>query len=375
MSFDLESFLAATLAEHQTVEPSLTLQLHDLAITIKSNSRKLIAELLHYFRHIPTSLNPDSKQLSITALELPAPRLSVPLENWQREAGKTGRKESVLDLNVNKSPTRLIHKVRTGMFFVQSENALFALGPCEQNPNQIINFINNQILNYLQQSPSALCHAAALVHNDCAIAISGLSGGGKSTLMLHLLEETDSQFMSNDRLVAIKKDNQHVMAYGIPKLPRVNPGTLLNQASLTHILSVERQQALAKLPLAELWQFEEKYDVDIESWLGKHRIVHTAPLKAFIILNWSRDTAQQTQLSEVTLSDRQDLLPAVMKSYGPFYQYPDGHFLSNGEDVIPADYLAHLSHGADLQFYELSGKINFSRAVELIKANIINSVN
>ena len=375
MSFDLESFLAATLAEHQTVEPSLTLQLHDLAITIKSNSRKLIAELLHYFRHIPTSLNPDSKQLSITALELPAPHLSVPLENWQREAGKTGRKESVLDLNVNKSPTRLIHKARTGMFFVQSENALFALGPCEQNPNQIINFINNQFLNYLQQSPSALCHAAALVHNDCAIAISGLSGGGKSTLMLHLLEETFSQFMSNDRLVAIKKDNQHVMAYGIPKLPRVNPGTLLNQASLTPILSVERQQALAKLPLAELWQLEEKYDVDIESWLGKHRIVHTAPLKAFIILNWSHNTAQQTQLSEVTLSDRQDLLPAVMKSYGPFYQYPDGHFLSNGEDVIPADYLAHLSQGADLQFYELSGKINFSRAVELIKDNIINSVN
>ena len=45
---------------------------------------------------------------------------------------------------------------------------------------------------------------------------------------------------------------------GIPKLPRINPGTALNNPSLRSILSPERRAELEGVDAGELWSLEEK---------------------------------------------------------------------------------------------------------------------
>jgi len=52
---------------------------------------------------------------------------------------------------------------------------------------------------------------------------------------------------------------------------------------------------------------------------GAGGIVQEAPLWAFLILNWVRDTDAALQLEAVELASRRDLLAAILKSPGPFY--------------------------------------------------------
>jgi len=67
-------------------------------------------------------------------------------KDWTREFGKSGRKDSYVDIE----DARLIHKVRTGMVFLQSSDQKIAAGPCLQNDNQVINFINEVIIVFIR---------------------------------------------------------------------------------------------------------------------------------------------------------------------------------------------------------------------------------
>jgi HprK-related kinase B len=89
---------------------------------------------------------------------------------------------------------------RYGHGFLQSQSEKIAAGPCLGNDIQVINVINNQYMTWLQQRDWLIFHASALVKDNKAYAIAGFSGGGKSTLMLHLLEQDETCFMINDRL-------------------------------------------------------------------------------------------------------------------------------------------------------------------------------
>ena len=57
-----------------------------------------------------------------------------------------------------------------------------------------------------------------------------------------------------------------------------------------------------------------------------------APLAGFLVLNWQRDADADLALQRVELAQRRDLLAAIMKSPGPFYQYADGSFYSDTAD-------------------------------------------
>ena len=137
--------------------------------------------------------------------------MSLNFIDWAREPGKTGRKDSYVDLLGG----RLLRKVRTGMVFLQSDTWRIAAGPCEANDNQVINFINAQYMNDLQRHDWLICHAAGLVRGERAVAIAGFSGGGKSTVMLRAMEHPSLDYLTNDRLF-IRGDEQGVQAAGIP---------------------------------------------------------------------------------------------------------------------------------------------------------------
>ena len=327
----------------------LHLALGECHIRVRSNSAELIEQLRGYFAH--TVGPPAEATLEILAIESAEPDLGIEFIDWQREPGKSGRKDSYYDL----PGARLVRKVRTGMVFLQSEQMRIAAGPCRRYDNQVINFINAQYMNWLQNRDWHICHAAGLTHDGRCLGIAGFSGGGKSTLMLHLLEKEAVNYLTNDRLF-IRPEGDHIDAVGIPKLPRVNPGTIVHNPRLHPLIPAEQREKLLKLPAEELWHLEEKYDVLVEEVYGAGRITPHAPLAAFLILNWTRDSEEPVSVERFDPKQRPELLGAIMKSPGPFYQFPDGTFLRDDVPLDPAPYIEALE---GVPLYEARGGVDF----------------
>ena len=363
MTIKLQDLSTELLQGHILLKQTLSLQCGHCLIQIQSNAAPLLEELQHYFKHLATDHIASDVDMTVIAIESAALETPYPFQDWPRESGKSGRKDSYYQLE----GARLIRKVRTGMVFLQSETSRIAIGPCLTNPNQVINFINSQHMNWLQQRDWLICHASAITYKNQAYAIAGFSGGGKSTFMLHLMDDNNMRFLSNDRLF-IRHEENMATAEGIAKLPRINPGTIVNNPRLHSLIQEPERNRLSHLPKQELWDLEDKYDVDIESVYGNDRIANKTPLQAFIVLNWQHNSTQTFQVNKVDLNERGDLLPAIMKSPGPFYHTQAGHFLDTLAPLDASSYLAILS---TVTVYEVSGKIDFASLQRYFYQHII----
>lgn len=333
-------------------EQNIWLQMGDCTLHCQSNSAALMAQLQQYFT--PFLCEAQPADISLSLLEAAVPPLNLDFSDWKREPGKSGRKDAIADL----ADGRLVQKVRTGMLFLQNSDHPIAIGPCCDNDNQVINFINAQAMNWLQQRGWLICHSAAVCTDLYGLAICGFSGGGKSTLMLKLMDADKVKFVSNDRLF-IKNLQGQTQARGIAKLPRINPGTALHNPMLKPLLPPLKQQQLAALSTDKLWELEDKYDVILDQIYGPGCIQLQTPLNAILILNWDRNSSEPTRIAPVDINQRQDLLPALAKSPGPFYQDAEGSFLNEPNIAPNHDYLATL---ANVEVLEASGGIDFDSA-------------
>jgi HprK-related kinase B len=361
MDYTEESAVSALQGDAGLCADELYLALGDCTLRLRSNSTAVLADLGDYFSHVACAAKtPD---IDIIAIERDAPELGVDFIDWKREPGKTGRKDSYVDLPGG----RLVRKVRTGMVFLQSERHRVAAGPCLKYNNQVINFINSQYMNWLQNRGWLICHAAGLVYRGKCLGIAGFSGGGKSTLMLHLLDNDEVSYLTNDRLF-IHAGSGPALARGIPKLPRINPGTIVHNKKLHSLIPAQQREALLQLPGADLWELEEKYDVHIDRIYGPGRIIAEAPMSAFLILDWQRDSEVELEVERVDLAAHRDLLGALMKSPGPFYQYPDGTFQ---QDTAAFDERAYLDALENIAVYVARGRVDFSALSERCLSEVL----
>ena len=114
---------------------------------------------------------------------------------------------------------------------------------------------------------------------------AGLAAAGMNVLLTGPMPTPDIAYLTNDRLF-IRRVSDTIEAVGIPKLPRVNPGTVVHNPALHSLIPPEKRDALLRLPAAELWELEEKYDVHVDRTYGPGRITLQAPLSGFLVLNW-----------------------------------------------------------------------------------------
>ena len=349
MAHDLESVAGALRNGAPLCDDSLHLALGGGTLRLRSNSAQLIAGLRDYFDHVACA--PAEPDLDVVAIEREAPEIGLEFIYWKRGPGKSGRKDSYVDLPGG----RAIRKVRSGMVFLQSKAHRIAAGPCLEYDNQVINFINAQYMNWLQHRGWMICHASGLVRNGCGFAIACFSGGGKSNLMLKLLEHDGVAYLTSDRLF-VHPEGSGIAAPGVPKLPRINPGTLVHNPRLHALIEPERREELLGLPPSELCELEEKYDVLVERVYGADSIVAEAPLTTFLVLNWKRHSESPMRVKQVDLAARRDLLGAIMKSPGPFYQLPDGSFQRDDAEL---DQEAYLDSLLGVAVFEASGRVDF----------------
>lgn len=341
------------------------LQLDDFVVRVGSNAPALIAALRDYYRSYPQP-EQATPNLQLWMIDQPAIKPDQDWHDWPRETGKSGRKEAIVDLPAGQ---RLVYKVKTGMLMLQRLQDPMLIGPAQENLAQAVNFINNQHINHLQHKGGLICHAAALTVGQRGVAVAASSGGGKSTLMLRLMELPEARFITNDRLFVTRSDSG-TQGEGVAKLPRVNPGTLLNNERLRPVLSEENQARFAALPKDELWQLEFKSDVPVEDYYGADSLCMSAPLHDLILLNWSHQSDQPCQIRKVDLAQEPQLLPGIMKSPGAFYQNAQGTFLDRPALPPEADYLQALG---GLNIYEVTGRADFDQAADWYSREVMKN--
>jgi HprK-related kinase B len=336
-------------AKHPT-DKTLGLKFGDLRIDLKTNSDELVAKLDRYFLDFKNADGPAD--LVVEAIEAPAPDLELDFRIKQPDPGKTKVKEEWIDL----PDGRIVRKRLTDMIFCFGEIGHVAIGPCVENDNQVINFINNRFIEHKIGNGSLLFHSAGVAWGERGVCLSGFAGAGKSTLALHIMR-LGTDFISNDR-VMVQRENGQLTMWGVAKMPRVNPGTVINNPDLDPVIPHHERERFEAMPKEELWDLEYKYDAFIDECFGPGKFKLMSPMAGLVILNWKR-TDDPVVIKEVDIRQRRELMPSFMKSVGLFYQpeeaKPDG-------DATEEEYI-ELLEGCPV--IELSGGVDFEKAARI----------
>lgn len=362
----------------------LRLRLEELTVGVCTNNSALADDLRRYFAPFACGARQggEAPDLEFLFLDGPVREPLVELAVRQHLPGKRPDKERFADVPSANAPDagalgaggRLVRKQATGMLFLFGMGAgsgagggfapNLAIGPCAQNRNQLVNFICARYMERRVAAGWLLGHAAGVALGTGAraksLALCGFAGMGKSTLALHLLAR-GCDFVSNDRVLVEPRPGAAPVLHGIPKHPRLNPGTALGNPELAPHLARALPDALrsayAGLDPSALYAVEDKFDALIDDCFGPERMSAAAfdlpdapagaqadgsgpasnpgsavaadqagrsrfrlaaPLSGLVVLNWRHDGGPM-QARHVELAARPDLLAALRKPPGVFY--------------------------------------------------------
>lgn len=338
-------------------------------VWVDSNEPALLEQLADYFADFRGLAHASRAEAAaagpltrISAIELAeAPQLVDPaaLTIGEPVQSVRGPKEGWVDL----PDGRIVVKLRTGMRFAFGVDDHLAIGPCRRNANQVINFVNNRMIQWALHRGALLGHASAVARRvegealPRTIAIAGFAGMGKSTLALRLMNDRRLDFLSNDR-VMMQADGT---IEGVPKHPRINPGTILANPDLAGVLDEHERARFSALTTDELWQLEHKFDGVIRSCFPSQRFWLRGRFVGLVLLDWTR-SGEHTHARRIDLRERSELLDALIKAPGVFYRPGAGERARS-----KASYLELLG---DTPVVELSGRVDFERgyaaALELL---------
>ncbi len=270
--------LDEVLAKH-TARIDVSIRFLDIPFLIKTDSEELALKLRSYF-DVWLSEDGSADSHIIYAFQGDGVYTTDKLQDVIRREGK-----NIKEAYYDSDDGRVVLKKRTGATLYIKGRERYVVGNLILHLHQLVNVIDEVYEEDFMDRGYVLFHASAVADREGhGILLTSASGVGKSTLALALVEQ-GFRFLSNDRVLArFEDDNVHLI--GVPKKPRVNPGTILALASLNHIIPNEERLLYGSMGENELWQLEHKYDADVDAIYGKGTFTLEAMLSSIYVLNW-----------------------------------------------------------------------------------------
>jgi HprK-related kinase B len=307
------------------VEHSLALRFGNVTIGVETEDSGIQARLRRYYDGFAEGLRENHRPRTvIRVIEQAAAQPDEELVTWM-ERGK----EAFMDLPSG----RLVRKLRSGISISIQEDSWSSFwtlrGPVSRNFSQLVNLIGTAYGLHLLDNGGSMIHASAVCDSaGRTIAVMGQSGVGKASVAVRLLER-GFDFVSNDRVILEPHlTGRTVVAHGLPKLPRVNPGTLLDGEKTRFVLDAASQDLYAALPREELWKIREKHDIDVTNVLGRRWLL-SGDLKAALVLNWRHD-GEGLDFQRLSPGQALTELKLISQSFGVF----DMRLLSRADTAL-----------------------------------------
>ncbi len=331
-----------TVRQRFRPEATLPLRFGDVELTVHSNSVSLDAALRRYFeRYVAAAPHPSAPQLfmQVGSPVYDARRLrDVPLKPGHAP------KEAFYDT----TDGRVVLKRRTGVTLYVTRSDFHVVGDLVANFNQAVNAVTMAYGRVMLRRGYAMLHASATLGGTDGVAFASKSGSGKSTLALSLVD-SGHRFVTNDRLFVRLVDGGVEMR-GVPKRPRVNPGTLLHIPRLTPLVSGEERERYARMTPEELWALEHKRDIDVDAIYGRGTVTLAGTLHVVYVLAWGPSVSGQ-EIRIVDDAGRRRILRTAAKGIGVYDLTPP----ESGSQTKTLDAVADA-----LRIYEVSGRTDIA---------------
>ncbi len=291
-----------------TIAPTvLHLRFDEIAVEVVAPNARLVRRLADYFQDFVSQTAAAGKPSSLTLVDGETPAIDVPLTTWDARG-----KESFAD----NDGERIVRKDRTGVVIRLHGRDWHMEGPLSRNFSQVVNAIGAMFGIRALNRGGAMLHASYVARDGRGLAVIGQSGAGKSSVAVRLLER-GFDFVSNDRLI-VERSGSAILGTGLPKLPRVNPGTLLGGEGTSRVLDEVTRRRYSAMPREELWKVEDKYDLDVSATLGRRWLL-AAPVAAILVLDW-RLGGKGLAVTRLQPGQAVYALRGVIKDFGCFDQ-------------------------------------------------------
>lgn len=321
--------LAAPLATH--------LNIGGVPVRIAVNTERLAGKVRRYFA--PFVCAPFEGGLTVVGVQAQPFFRAERLADVERKSGTP--KVACYD----EDGLRVIFKKRTGVVHYVRSDTFYAVGDLERHPQQLLNLVATAFGCWLRREGYVALHASAVSAGGLAIVFAGNSGSGKSSAALTMMNQ-GFDFVSNDR-VFLRRTDGLVEVVGVPKWPRVNPGTLMANPKLRGILAADRHDVYSRLSPEELWELEHKHDVFVTTVYGKNRVSLKAFLISLYVLTW-RHGRGPADAEAVPGGDVGRLLTPMVKT--EVYDVRSGDLPNEDElsALLAGHSVVHVSGGVDM---------------------------
>ena len=284
-------------------EHTLALQIGGVPIAVDADAPRVAARVRDYFAPYLTAAVPHGAAAVHLVMGEPvydAERL--------RDVPRRLREQGVKEAFYDAGGVRIVVKRRTGVTMYVAGPDHYVAGDLIRNFNQVVNLVMTVYAKAMLRAGYVMLHASAILGAGGGVAFASASGLGKSTIALALVER-HQHLVTNDRLFvrlmpdggaaaadaavrpapdgAVRPAPDGVEMVGVPKKPRVNPGTLLKIPSLAPLVTDEERAQYGTMPPEELWAVEQKHDVDVDALYGPGTTRLSGPLRAIFLLRWS----------------------------------------------------------------------------------------
>jgi HprK-related kinase B len=290
-----------------TTAASIALVFGDATIKVEADEPRLLQRLSAYFGSF---VQPDAGAAPLATLELYQGETELPEREFQPWDGRG--KDSFADLGAGH---RLVFKNRTGVLIEIDGKRWRMRGNLTRNISQVINAAGALYGLSLADRGCTMVHSSYVARDGRGLAVVAQSGMGKSSVAVRLLEH-GFDFVSNDRLLLEPRADGGATGHGLPKLPRVNPGTLLSGDRTRALLDPAARKRYEALSREELWAVEDKYDLDVKGMLGRRWLL-SAPLSCALVLDWRHGGGAIT-LQRLSPGQAVETFRSTLKTFGVF---------------------------------------------------------